>query len=492
MRKIEEIKNKTDIELENRKRAYEFAIKFAQMQRQNLVDLSKNASSSVTYTRYTKEQILTYMQSPKSNEKNIRNASIYMYDASSQYRRLILYYAQMHLWAHTISPLGFDPTKMKEDAFRKAYLKAAHQVETMNLKHEMQKASIIALREGVIYGVIWRGTNSFFVQRINPDICKLSSVIDGTWNYAVDFSQIKESDLFLYPPEFTTLRNTYLSTGIKWQEIPESISFCLKADETTSQYSIPPWASTLPMLYDIETFKALQETKETISNYKAIGLQIPLNDDGTPKFDWNLATEYYQMMVAALPPYIGAFMAPMKAESFNFEKSGNLNGVDTVSMSEEQFWKEGGTSPLLFGSSSNNTAGALKLSVTADENIILGLGIQCERLVNRILKSLSGTQKFKLSILPVTTFNKADWISYYKEASSMGIPVKSSWAAVLGLTPIDIIGMDFVEMNMLNMGNLTPLSSSYTQSSSGRPQSNEEDLSESGEQTRGDDSNANR
>ena len=105
MRKIEEIKNKTDIELENRKRAYEFAIKFAQMQRQNLVDLSKNASSSVTYTRYTKEQILTYMQSPKSNEKNIRNASIYMYDASSQYRRLILYYAQMHLWAHTISPL---------------------------------------------------------------------------------------------------------------------------------------------------------------------------------------------------------------------------------------------------------------------------------------------------------------------------------------------------------------------------------------------------
>lgn len=484
----------SDTKIEGQRLAYEYALRFAQTQKQALLDLQKNKSASVTYTRFTKEQLLKYMQTPKANERNIRNASIYMYDASSQYRRLIQYYALMHLWAYTLSPLGFDPERVKEDTFRKAYWKAAAQLENMNLKHEMQKASIVAFREGVLFGVQWTGTNSFFIQRINPDICQLSSVNDGTWMYAVDFSKIKEEELILYPPEFTTLWNQYKkNSSQKWIEIPESISFCLKADESTGGYSLPPWASTLPMLYDIETFKSLQETSTEIANYKMIGLQIPTDKDGNPLIDFNLASQYYQHMVNALPPYVGAFMAPMKAEAFSFEKSGGVNDVDTVSRSEEQFWREGGTSPLLFGSADNDTAGALKLSVAADEEIVLGLANQCERLVNRMLKSMSGTQKFKISFLPVTTYSRGDWLKYYKEAATLGLPVKSAYAAILGLNPTDIPGMDYVEMDLLHMGGLTPMNTSYTQSGAvGRPQSGDGDLTEAGEQTRGNDSNANR
>lgn len=480
------------VSLDIRKASYEYAWQFAQLQKQMLRNLVTDKSASVTYTKYTKEDLLSYMQSPKSNEKNIRNASVYMFDASSQYRRLILYYAQMMLWAYTIAPLNYDPDTSTETV-RKSYFKAVKLIENMNLKHEYQKASVVALREGVLYGVQWSGTNSFFIQRINPDICKLSSIEDGSWMYAVDFSKIKENELELYPPEFTTLFNTYRSTGQKWHEIPSSISFCLKADETTHLYSLPPWASTLPMLYDIETFKSLQETASEISNYKVIGLEIPMDEDGTPKIDFDLAKKYYDQMVSVLPPYVGAFMMPMKIEALTFEKSGGLNDVDTVSRSEEQFWREGGTSPLLFGSADNDTAGALKLSITADEGIILGLATQCERLTNRMLKNLSGTQKYKISILPVTRYNYADWISYYKDAAAMGLPVKSAWCATLGLTPGDVLGMNYVEMELLKMGELSPMLSSYTQSSSaGRPPAADGDLTPAGEQTRGDDTNANR
>ena len=482
-----------EMEFERRKNAYEYAWRFAQLQRQALVNLDSNTSANVTYSRFTKETLLGYMQSPKSNEKNIRNASIYMYDASTQYRRLILYYALMPLWAYTLSPLSYDPTKVKADALRKAYMKAAAQVESMNLKHEMQKASIIAYREGVLYGVRWSGTNSFFIQRINPDYCKLSSIVDGTWMYAVDFSQIKEGDLPLYPPEFTTLWNKYRSGGSKWQEIPEEISFCLKAEETTMAYSSPPWAATLPLLYDIETYKSLQETATEISNYKLIGMEIPLGDDGTPLIDYPLAEQYYQHLVNSLPPYVGAAMMPMKMSSIKFEQSGTTNDVDTVSRAEEQFWREGGTSPLLFGSSDNDTAGALKLSLLADEEIVFGMMNQCERLINRILKQMSGTQKFKLTFLPATVFNKDDLTAKYKEAATLGIPVKSAYAALLGLSPLDIAGMNHVEMDILDMGNLTPLKTSYTQDSTpGRPESSDTNLSPSGEQTRDDGSNDNR
>ena len=478
---------------ERRKKAYDFAWKYAQLQKQSLLDLQKSNSSSVTYTRYSKENLLNYMQTPKSNEKNIRNASIYMYDASSQYRRLILYYAQMALWSYTIAPIGFDPLKVNTDGFRKSYLKAIHQTEAMNIKHEMQKASIIAFREGILYGVQWSGNNSFFIQRINPDICKLSSIIDGTWLYAVDVSQIKEEDLALYPPEFTTMWNAYKNgSAPKWQEVPEDISFCLKADETTSTYSIPPWASALPMLYDIETFKSLQETASEISNYKLVSMEIPLDKDGNPQLDWDLAEKYYQHLVNALPPYVGAVMAPMKLDSMKFEQSAGVQDVDTVSRAEEQFWREGGTSPLLFGSADNDTAGALKLSIAADEEMIFGLIVQAERLLNRILKQISGTQKFKINILPATVFNRDNLLSAYKEGTTLGIPIKSAYAALLGLSPSDVMGMNYIEMDILNMGELTPLSSSYNQSDAGRPQSDDGDLSEAGTQTRDDDTNANR
>ena len=482
-----------DKKLERRKNAYEYAWQFAQLQKQALVNLESNTSSNVTYSRFTKENLLNYMQSPKTNETNIRNASIYMFDASTQYKRLILYYAMMSMWAYTISPIGFDPTKVKDETFRKAYIKVAQQVESMNLKHEMQKASIVAFREGVLYGVQWSGTNSFFIQRINPDYCKLSSIVDGTWMYAVDFSKIKEADLPLYPPEFTTLFNAYKSTGVKWQEIPEKISFCLKADETTVGYSQPPFAATLPLLHDIENYKALQETAAEISNYKLISMEVPLDEDGVPLIDWPLAEKYYQHLVNSLPPYVGAAMMPMKMNSIKFEQSAT-NDVDTVVRAEEQFWREGGTSPLLFGSSDNDTAGALKLSLRTDEELVFGLMNQCERLVNRIVKQMSGTQKFKLNFLPITIFNQEDKVAQYKDAASLGIPVKSAYAAALGLQPLDVIGNNYIEMNILKMGNLTPLKSSYNQGENvgGRPASKDEDLGDAGAQTRDGDTNANR
>lgn len=479
---------------ENKQKAFESAWRFAQLQKQALLNLQSTSSSSVTYTRYSKEDLLSYMQTPKSNEKNIRNASIYMYDISSQYRTLIQHYAGMALWAYIVSPVDFGPKKINADSFQKSYLKAIQQVAKMNIKHEMQKASIVALREGVLYGLQRNGSDSFFIQRVNPDICKLSSIVDGTWLYSIDFSQIKEAELILYPDEIVNMWNAYKSgSAYKWQEIPEDLSFCLKADETTTTYSIPPWASTLPMLYDVENLKELQQTSSEISNYKLVGMEIPTDKDGIPQLEYGMAHEYYQHVLNALPDYVGAVMSPMKMNAINFEKSSGTQDIDMVSRAEEQFWREGGTSPLLFGSSENDSAGALKLSITAsEETVMMTLVVQAERLINRILKQMSGAQKFRINILPATVFNRDDLIAKYKEAATLGIPVKSAYAALLGLSPSDVMGMDYIEMNILNMGELTPLNSSYTQSDPGRPQSDAGDLSGSGEQTRDDDTNSNR
>lgn len=461
----------------------------------NVNDLS--SKQNPTYTRYTKENILSYMQAPASNEKMLRNASIYMYDASSQYRRLIQYYALLLKWPYVIYTVDTDMSKVKEEAYKKQYQKVTSYLEMRNLQHELQKAVTIALRDGVLYGAIWQSNNSFYVQRINPDYCSLTAISDGTWIYSVDMSQIQESKLNLYPPEFTKMYNAYKNGGNKYQEVPESISFCLKADETNATYSIPPWSSTLPMLYDLETYKALQETATRIANYKMLSMKIDLNSDGTPVIDWELAKSYYQQLCRALPPYVGATISPMKIESFNFEKSNGPQDVDTVSRAENQFWFDTGTSALLHGSNVSNTAGSLKLSIKSDEELMFGMMTQAERLINRMLKTIPGTIKFKLQFLPVTIFNAEEQIKYWKEAASLGVPgSKIAYAAVLGVHQASLPSFGYIESNIVQTDSWVPLQSGYTvggqTSEGGRPTESDLTITDAGEKTREAGSNDNR
>ena len=164
-----------------------------------------------------------------------------------------------------------------------------------------------------------------------------------------------------------------------------------------------------------------------------------------------------------------------------------------MSRAERQFWQDSGSSSLLFGDAANTTAGALKLSIKADEEIVFSWMNQLERIVNRILKTISGTQKFKISFLPTTNFNVGEMIGYYKDAASLGIPVKSAYSSVLGVSATEIPGMDYVEREILGMDELMPLTSGYNTAGlgdeGGRPQKDETDLTDSGTRMREDSNN---
>jgi hypothetical protein len=85
-------------------------------------------------------------------------------------------------------------------------------------------------------------------------------------------------------------------------------------------------------------------------------------------------------------------------------------------------------------------------------------------------------------------------LKYYKEAVSFGIG-KSQYAAALGVPQCDISGLNYLEQELIPFDQLTPLKSSYTSSGddeAGRPKSDDTDLGDAGEETRDDDTNANK
>lgn len=479
---MEDVKQSNSAEQD--KAVEEFAKHYAKIVKQALYDIAKRKPSGLSFSSYSKDSILNALRSPESNEKLLRDASIQAYQNSTQYRRMIQYYAFMPTWSYTLSPLGFEGSK-NSSAYKKDYFRTTKIIERMNLRHEMSKGTLIALREGVFYGAILSTDTSFYIQKINPDICTLTSISDGAWMYGVDMSRIKEDDLPLYPSYFMQMHDAYKQSGQKIQEVPEQYSFCLKGDESC-YYPFPPFASTLSSLYDLENMKDLYQVAEKMANYMLLAMKVPTDANGVPTITLKLMKQYYDHVAANLPPEVGLAMTPTTLEAVKFDRDSSVSSSEDISAAIRNFWEESGTSPLLFGDAANTTAQALLQSIKVDEETAFSLMYQCERLINRHLKNMQGVRKWKINFLPVTWFSLDKNVSYYKEAASLGIPVKGAYASLVNVPPQDLRSMAFLENDVLELPDvLIPLQSTYTQSSDGgRPASADGDLSEEGERSR--------
>lgn len=475
---------------------YTAALEFAKaLSKQRIYDPNSSATKAkTTFSKYSKDNILEWLKAPAENESKLREASIYLYSWSMHYKRLIDWNAGLLLWPYVITPLNFDASKVKKEAFKKQYMNIANKLEHMNLGKEMRNATKVALREGVFYGICWSDKNSFFIQRLNPMYCVLTSYCDGTFLFSYDMAQIKEKDLESFPVEIQDLWRAYKAGGERYPEIPAEISFCIKADPTNFEHSIPPFASVMPSLFTIANIESLAEVSEFIQNYKLIALKYGV-EKGVPEMDWNLALQYYNHIVQALPEQIGAALCPFDIKEVNFEKNNSIAEVDSLSRAISNYWATVGSPSVLHGVSSG-TAGVTKLSITGETTFMFGLMEQAQRLINRFLKLQPGTIKFKITFLPVTVYNQDDMASIYRNSAAFGIGI-SHYMATIGVPPTDIEGLTYIESDVLDFHNkLKPLSNTYmggaSENEPGRPSKDDDDLTDEGENTRESGANENR
>lgn len=490
-----EVKPKASSEELTPEKLKEFYARVAKATERIFEPLDGSNDVAVIFNKYTLQDIYNYLEAPSRFQQKLIEASNYFYNNSSHYRRLVTYYASLYTLDYTIEPHKYNASVSREQMQRE-FEATANQTAKMHLKHELRKVLEVLMRDGVFYGVIWETKDSWFLQAIDPKYCRLYALDAGVWRYTIDCSKLREADLDMYPPQFRKMYNTYKNGGTRRQEVPAEISFCVKADESNVAYSVPPWVSTIPLLYAIEEYKELYETASKIANYKLLHIDLELNDDGTDsKMNWTRALQYYQQVAAALPPFVGLSMAPFKLEDIDFDKTGVTATTSPVSEAEETFWADSGTSPLLFGSAKNNTAGALKLSVLADVALMSGIISELERIVNYHLASLTRECGFGIHILPTTVFNRDEMVQEYKDLAMIGAPTKMQMCAAAGIEPSEVSGAAMLENSVLELNDIfMPLQSGYTVSSDvgGRPPMDDEDLTEAGTQTREGDQNANR
>lgn len=449
----------------------------------NTINLVKLREKTTVDPRFTRQYIMNCLKSPIANERNLREASRAAYRASQQYRELIQYKASLPLWRYTLRPMAADYTtgeKIKKIMKRELYNYGAY-VEKMNLPHEMERILRIAIIDGVFYGAIWESNESFYIQPLEPDYCRLATIEDGTFLYEFDMSRLTEADLTSYPPVFSKLWHEWHDDKDrktpKWRLIPGDVAFCLKADEALLTYSLPPYISTLPLVADLDNYTELSAAEAELSLYKMIAMTVPLDSNKKPSMSYDDVRKYYDQVANNLPDEVGAIATPFTYTVIGFDESSTTTHVDRITDATNRFWAGSCVNSLIFGDATNKSATALKLSVQKDEQMIYTCMKQASRIVNRLLKYRMKSTKvrYAFEFLPVTFLNQEDKAKMYREAATYGMPTKLAYAATVGVSPENFEGVNVLEEEVLDLFNkLRPLHSSSTLSAdAGRPSSEE-------------------
>lgn len=449
---------------------------------------------------FNKDSIYKWLRQPVLYEKQLRNASRYMYEVSGQYRRLCNYQPNMIKFSYILEPAN-DQVFAKdfdEEAYTAAYRDTALKLDGMNLATLGNRLFRVCGREGIVFAYAKQDGNNTNFYILDADYCRIYGIdvfgcIRFEFNYRY-FSLFKESDrdalLSALGSEFQDGYVQYCSDLKPWRQIGID-GIVIKWDPDILNYSTPPYVSTIDSLFDIEDYKQLTKAKEEAGNYNLLGFTVPTNKDGKILMDLGLAKKFIDQASSELPSTIGVLMSPMEMEKFNFSKPSATADQNAVADSEEQFWATSGTSELLFGTS-KSSANALAKSIIADEINVFPLLRQFELWLNRRL-STKAKYKFKVKFLEVTAFNQTDMFDTLLKAGNSGLPVKSALASVLGFTPHEMLTMAELENNILKVRDTMynkPLYSSSTMSSSeaggegGRPEVDADDLSPEGEKTR--------
>ena len=422
-----------------------------------------------TFKRYTKDDITSYLENPYRYEKQLRDAVVYLYGASSHFRRIIQYFVSLSDLSYVVSPYRIDPRGANAKAIGRNYRKTLNTLASMRIRSQCPNILTVCLREDVFYGTMWVTNDDITIQQLPSDYCAIATVEGGVPNVSFNFSYFDANGDMLpfYPKEFENRYNDYLKdrTGLKWQELSSPTSFAVKCNREILDYAIPPFAGILREIYDIEDYKLLKKTKTELENYAILVMTLGIDKDGNWQIDLEKAKEFWRNLDAVLPEEIGSILTPMPIEKISFDRS-NVGDTNTIADAEERLFSAAGISSLLFNNT-KATSSALLLSIKADQEITFGIVKGIEAVINRYIQAQPYGKNFVVTFLNCSEYNRKELGDMYLKMCQYGLPMVSFLCASQGLDQTEMDAMNFLENDVLGLKEkLIPLKSSATQSSS--------------------------
>lgn len=447
---------------------------------------------------YSLEEINCALEHPNSSYQILISTSDFLMHVSPHYNRLNTYFSNM-----AVFDWGIDLYDVKEnfndDTLKKHYFLVASQLEKMNLKHEFSKIMKILPYQDIFCGVVMENSVDYFIQQLDSKYCKLIQIQDGLYNFKFNLSCINPLNIGAYPEYIQKAYIDYKNGDItNWYVPPADKQICIKLNSHLT-YPFPILIGIVRDIFDLDTYKKLKLQSARTDNYKAILVEVPIDNTtiDKPLLTPETLEVFAEMNKESMSEDIGLIHTiGSKGEAVSFKDSSNSR--NNVADATDDIYNSGGVSKEMFNGSSSGTA--LTLSIENDSGLIYGLYRQLERWVNRDIKLKKYNKpnyKFSFFLLDITIYNRDKVIDRYLKSCQYGAYLIPQWLASLGMTPSKIEGAYILQDKIFNFhSKMKPLSSTYTQSTngSGKPtnESHGETLSDSGEQTQNNDSNAKR
>jgi len=468
-----------------------------------LVDLTKEETR--TFRTFSKDTLRTYMKSPKSYESQLRNLSRYLFRLCYEFKRICTFSAKM------ICGDCFDFDQIvnlietpNPEEIKKLYYGTISYWQNMRFWNELVKLLIVAWREDKVCGYIYDDSEqtggTFFAHILDNDYCKISSVENGVFRYAFDFSYFRshEKQLEFWDSEFQKKYNNYLADStLRWQEIDPERQICFKVNSDDPTMDYPPFAQLFNSIIDAIDLQEIQSVKDELSIYKLLVARLkPLSGTDEPddfEIDVKTAIKYYNRMAESLPPYVSAVLSPMDIVPVEFKNLNTTDDTDMISSSLSNLFKHIGGVIL-----DNDKTGTTVYEAQIIENVQnchATLLPQIEEWLNLYLNYKVGdnhaTARYITDVSPYTRKAKRKELL---ESAQNGFATRIKVAILDGQTPLEFLSKLYLEHTVLGLNDLMiPLSTSYTISGSasetdptngGRPTSDSSDLTDSGSATR--------
>jgi hypothetical protein len=470
----------------------------------------------------TEASIASALNSPKDSELVLQAFSEDFEIQSQLYKRLLSYLSTI---------LAFDLTyeciniKKYEDYSSKKYkddLDILRKfIDNFDYKKEFQSVVMELLRNEAYFCCTRWDKDKLILQELpaSPTYTKIT----GRWAYGMLFSLslywfIQPGvDIRLYPPFFAEKYyelwgdgekpipqyQPYLSpqargssSWVYWQDVPVSVGWCWKFNPTLAT-RVPYFSALFGDICLQGLMRSLQKNINMASAAKMILGEIPLLKDTAAK-----TKDMYAISAANL----GNFLAIVKAAIGESIKTAavplsNAQGVEFTG--DNSLYKSylkntaalsGVNTNLIFTNDQKMNTIETQLSLNVDENLVYSLYPQFEDFMNYQINKLTKTYKFKIHFEGTQFYNnRQQRFEKQKDLMTNGIVLPQEIAASMGMSPFTLQRqMDEARASGF-VDNLTPIISAFQQSGggkeTGRPQKNEDDLSESGEQTRADGGN---
>jgi hypothetical protein len=475
----------------------------------------------------TENSLNTALQHPKTSELQLQAFSQDFEIQSQIYRKLLDYSGHMLSFDMTYSS-DAKATDYKGKAYQNDLDKLKQFVDKFDYKNEFSTVVQEMLRNEAYFCAPRMDGEQIVLQELPAS--PVYTMITGRWDRGLLFSMNlywflqPGVDLDMYPPFFTesyrklweggSVPKKYMpeiapdlrgnSSWVYWQDIPVDVGWCWKLSPAMAT-RVPFYSGLFLDLIMQPQMRALQRNMNMAAAAKIVIGEIPLLNKTTQagtKDQFSISAknlgEFLSLVKSAIGEAIKTAAVPLT----------NIQGVDFPSQLDlyQSYLKtalatSGVNTNLIFTSDVRPNSIESQLSLNVDEAQMTALYPQFEQFMNYQVNKMTKKFKFKIRFEGTHFFNnRQQRFDKQMQLSGLGIVLPQKIAASIGMNPFEFQSQLEESQGTDWVSKLTPIISGFQQSgkgdsaegSAGRPKKTDNELSDSGEQTRSDASNVGR